>query len=195
MWETQAPPQKLWTDKGKELYNRLIKELLKKNSVPMYPTENEEKSSIVERWNQTINRTMWKYFIANNTMTYINVLPEIIEKYNNTYHQPIRCTPAFARKPSSYQHVFEVLYGVNQPITHPKYKVGDHVRIVKKKGDLRDSKGEEIQGTFYEPELQKTKQEIYRMEKGMKKCNRNNGVEVYVKWRGYNNDFNSFTAD
>ena len=53
-WRKQAPPQNLWTDKGKEFYNRLMKELLEKNNVQLYSTENEEKSSIVERWNHTI---------------------------------------------------------------------------------------------------------------------------------------------
>jgi len=221
LWRTQPPPQKLWTDKGKEFYNRPMKELLQKHKVQLYSTENEEKSSVVERWNRTIKRTMWKYFTANNTMNYIDILPEIIEKYNNTYHRSIKCTPTVAREPSSYQDVFKALYGKVQPTITPKYKVGDRVRIVKKKKtfekgftpswteelftvsnvkptkpvtySIEDTKGEEIQGTFYEPELQKTKQEIYRIEKVLKKRTRSNGVkEVYVKWKGYNNDFNSW---
>ena len=221
LWKTQIPPQKLWTDKGKEFYNKQMKDLLEKNNVDLYSTENEEKSSVVERWNRTIKRTMWKYFTTNNTTTYIDVLPEIIAKYNNTYHRSIKCTPTFAREPSSYQHVSQALYGKKQSITKPKYKVGDRVRIVKKKKtfekgftpnwteelftiskvkatkpvtyNIEDTRGEEIQGTFYEPELQKTKQEIYRIEKVLKKRTRSNGVkEVYVKWKGYSNDFNSW---
>ena len=66
-------------------------------------------------------------------MKYIDVLPEIIEKYNNTYHRLIKYTPTFAREPLSYQHVFQALYGKVQPITPPKYKAGDRVRNVKKK--------------------------------------------------------------
>ena len=173
-----------------------MKELLKKNNVDLYSTENEEKSSGAERWNRTIKRNMWKYFTANNTMKYIDVLPEIIEKYNNTYHRSIKCTPTFAREPLSYQHVFQALYGKVQPITPPKYKTGDRVRIVKKKKafekgftpnwteelftidkvkhtkpvtyTIEVTRGEEVHGIFYEPELQKTKQEIYRIEKVLK---------------------------
>ena len=40
-WQKQAPPQKLWTDKGKELYNGLMKDLLKKNDVQLYSTERK----------------------------------------------------------------------------------------------------------------------------------------------------------
>ena len=39
-------PQYLWTDKGKEYYNKHLKELLKKHNITLYSTENEEKSSV-----------------------------------------------------------------------------------------------------------------------------------------------------
>ena len=138
LWKTQKTPQKLWTDKGKEFYNKSMKELLEKNNAELYSTENEERFSIVERWNRTIKRNMWKYFIANNTMKYIEILPNLIKKYNNTYHRSIKCTPALTRAPSSYQHVHNALY--NRPgedndveVKPPKFKIGDRVRILKKK--------------------------------------------------------------
>ena len=47
LWRKQPSPQKLWTDKGgEEFYNKQMKELLEKNNVDLYPTENEEKSSV-----------------------------------------------------------------------------------------------------------------------------------------------------
>ena len=49
LWKTRKPPQQLCTDKGTEFYNKSIKDLLEKNNVQLYSTENEEKSSIVER--------------------------------------------------------------------------------------------------------------------------------------------------
>ena len=53
-------PSRLWTDKGTELYNQQLKAVLAANNVTLYSTENEEKSSIVERWNRTMKNT-WKY--------------------------------------------------------------------------------------------------------------------------------------
>ena len=38
-----------WTDNGKEYYNKNIRELLEKNGITLYSTENEEKSSVCER--------------------------------------------------------------------------------------------------------------------------------------------------
>ena len=51
-----------------------------------------------------------------------------------------------------------------------------------------DLNGEEITGTFYEKELQKTNLEEFRIEKVI----RRKGDKVYVKWKGYNNSFNSW---
>ena len=42
-------PQYLWVDKGKEFYNKHLKDLLEKNGIQMYSTEKEEKSSVCER--------------------------------------------------------------------------------------------------------------------------------------------------
>ena len=52
---------------------------------------------------------------------------------------------------------------------------------------INDLNGEEITGTFYEKELQGTNQQKFRKEKVIKK----KGDKQYVKWKGYNNSFNS----
>ena len=103
----------------------------------MYWTENEEKYCVVERWNRTIKRIMWKYFTKHRTGVYIDILPELIQKYNSTYHHSIKCTPTDARKTANYQHVYNALYGERRDSTHlrkrPKFHVGEKVRIAKKK--------------------------------------------------------------
>ena len=53
---------------------------------------------------------------------------------------------------------------------------------------IDDLNGEEITGTFYEKELQTIDQEEFRIEKVMKK----KGDKLYVKWKGYDNSFNSW---
>ena len=41
--------EKMWVDKGKEFYNKDVKDLIK-----LYSTENEEKAGVVERWIRTM---------------------------------------------------------------------------------------------------------------------------------------------
>ena len=97
-----------------------------------------------------------------------------------------------------------------------KFKVGNHVRIWKYKNIfakgytpnlseevfaikkvkntvpwayvIHDLNGEDIVGTFYEKELQKTNQREFRIEKVIKK----KGDKLYVKWKSYNSSFNSW---
>ena len=53
---------------------------------------------------------------------------------------------------------------------------------------ISDLNGEPITGRFYEKELQKASQEKFRIEKVLKR----KGDELYVKWKGYDNLFNSW---
>ena len=204
-------PEKLWTDKGKEFDNKVVKDLIE-----IYNTENEEKSSIVERWIRTMKEKMWKYFTDNNTKTYIDILPDLVKDYNNTVHSSTKLTPIEASKKKNELTVWRNLYPDRYKIHDltPKFSVGDKVRISKKKETfekghtkrwteeiftitkiqntdpitykIADLNGEEIKGSFYEPELQKTEQQIFRIEKVIEK--RNN--KSLVKWKGYSDKFN-----
>ena len=53
---------------------------------------------------------------------------------------------------------------------------------------ISDLNGEEIVGTFYEKELQKIKQEEFRVEKVIKR----KGNKLYVKWKHHDNSFNGW---
>ena len=52
---------------------------------------------------------------------------------------------------------------------------------------ISDLNGAEIVGNFYEKELQKTNQKEFRIEKVIGR----KGNKLYVKWKGYDNSFNS----
>ena len=53
---------------------------------------------------------------------------------------------------------------------------------------INDLNGEEIVGSFYEKDLQNTNQKEFRIEKVIKR----KGNILYIKWKGYNNSFNSW---
>ena len=53
---------------------------------------------------------------------------------------------------------------------------------------INNLNSEKIIGTFYEKELQSTNQQEFRIEKVIKR----KGDKLYVKWKGYNNSFNSW---
>ena len=53
---------------------------------------------------------------------------------------------------------------------------------------ISDLNGEEIIESFYEKELERTNQKEFRIEKILKR----KGGKLYVKWKGYENSFNSW---
>ena len=62
---------------------------------------------------------------------------------------------------------------------------------------LIDDAGEILEGTFYEPELQKIikNDDVYRVEKILRKRKRKGVAEYLVKWKGYADKFNSWVSE
>ena len=109
--KAKAKPKKLWVDKDKEYYNKNVKDLLAKNNIEIYSTENEEKSSVCERWNRTIKEKMYKRFTMQNNTVHIDILLKILASYNNSKNRSIGMTPNEARKRENYGRVYWNLYG------------------------------------------------------------------------------------
>ena len=219
-------PHLLQTDKGTEFINRNFQKLLKKEEIRFFTTQNETKASVVERFNRTLKTKMWKYFTANNTYAYMEVLPKLLSAYNHSYHRSIKTIPASVNIHNA-DHVWRMLYGadVRPTRTNFKFNVGDTVRISMatrpfRKGYLpnwttelftvsakiarhppvymiKDYDGEELDGTFYEQELQRVinTDDMYQVEKVLDTRKRRKKTEYYVKWVGYPDKFNSWVTD
>ena len=116
-------------DRGCEFYNKDVRK-----QVELYSTENEEKSCVIERFNRTIKEKMFKYFSANNTRKYVDVLELLVDQYNNTIHSSIKMTPMEASRKKNENKVWINLYPefVGKTLT-PKFSIGDHGRITKKR--------------------------------------------------------------
>ena len=107
-----------------------MKELLQKHNITLYPTENEEKSSVCERWNRIIKTKMWKQFTVQGNTQYLSILPKILEQYNNTKHSSIKMKSLEASKKKIESSMYFNLYGdMEQLSSKPRFKVDDNVRI------------------------------------------------------------------
>ena len=119
----------MWVDKGKKFYNKDVQKL-----VSLYSTENEENSCVIERFNRTITEKIFKYFSANNTRKYIDVLDLLVDQYNNTNHSSIKMTSVEASREVNENKVWRNLYPeFCRTILTPKFSIGDNVRITKKR--------------------------------------------------------------
>ena len=65
-----------------------MKSLLEKSEIEMYSAHNEEKSVVAERFIRNL-----KYMTSISKNAYIDKLDDIVNKYNNTYHNTIKMKP------------------------------------------------------------------------------------------------------
>ena len=182
---------------------------LEKDVIEMYSTHNEAKSVVAERFIRTLKNKIYKYMTSISKNMYNDKLDDIVNKHNNTYHSTIKMKPVDL-KSSTY-------ISFSKDVNHkdPKFIFGDIVRISKYKNiftkgyvpnwaeevfmikNVKNTvpwkyvisglKGEEIFGTFYVKKSPKTNQHEFRVEKVVKR----KGDKLYVKWKGYDNSFNS----
>ena len=64
----------------------------------------------MERFNRTINEKLFKYFSANNTRKFVNILDLLVDQYNNTIHSSIKMTQKEASRKENEIKVWRNLY-------------------------------------------------------------------------------------
>ena len=176
--QSNRKPNKIWVDQGGEFYNRVFKKWLLDNDIVMYSTFNEGKSVAAERFIRTLKNKLYKNMTATSKNVYYDVLDDIVNEYNNTKHNTIQM------KPKDVKNNNKIVYIDEHNEKDSRFKVGDGVRISKIKNifakgytpnwskeifivdkindtvpytyNIKDLNDEEIIGSFYDKELQKS---------------------------------------
>ena len=91
----------------------------------MYSTHNEGKSVVAERLIETLKNKIYKHMTSTSKNVYFEVLNDIVEEYNDTYHKTIKM------KPIDVEYNSFAEYNEESNEKYPKFKAGDHVRISK----------------------------------------------------------------
>jgi hypothetical protein len=121
----------LTTDSGSEFLNKDIKKILDKHNIEKHYTINSKLqlhptiTAMVEQFNRTLWMIIKKYTFVNNTLSFINELPNFISNYNNKVHS------------STNQKPYDILY--NNKVPEEKVgnipdtiqlNIGDNVRTI-----------------------------------------------------------------
>ena len=91
--KSNRKPNKIWVDQGSEFYNNVFKKWLKDNDISMYSAYNEGKSVVTERFIRTLKNKIYKHVKTISKNVYFDVLGDIVDAYNNTYHKTIKMKP------------------------------------------------------------------------------------------------------
>ena len=216
----ERKPKYIWSDQESSFFSKEMLKFFEDNNVKIYHTYSNLKAVLIERFNRSLRELMMKSFVKNNNTVWYNILPKLIKTYNNRFHNTIKMKPIDVNK-TNEKHIKNTVYNYDITNKKPKFKINDLVRISLKRRELfdkatgnikwseelfkiykinkssyvisyqlKDMNDEIIKGIFYEKELQLTKNisDEYIIEKILK-TNKN---KIYVKWRGYSNNFNSW---
>ena len=130
-------PLQIQTDKGSEFTNKTYQKFLKEERVHFFTTENEDiKAAIVERFNRTLKEKMWRYFTKTNSLRYIDVLDQLLQNYNSSFHRSIKMAPVNVTLENQEQ-VWNTLYA---PVNTPRrkgFEEGDRVRIAQARQNFK----------------------------------------------------------
>ena len=124
---SERKPNKIWVDQGSEFHKNHFKKWLKDNDISMYSTHNGGKSVVAEKFIRNLKNKICKHKTAFSKNVYFNVLDGIVDKCNNTFHSSIKMKPIDVGDNSFAE------YNEENNEKDPKFKIGDHVRISKKK--------------------------------------------------------------
>ena len=108
----ERSPKNLHYDQGTEFTNR-VQQLLKSMTSNGYEAVNDTKAAILERVTRTLKNKMYRYFKAEHMFRYMEVLQDLVESYNNTYHPSIGMKPTQVNSRNEF-HAFRWLFPASQ---------------------------------------------------------------------------------
>ena len=122
------PVQTMIFDEGLEYVNKYVSNVLSEFNIHSYHIKSKLKASSAERVNKTIKQAVWKIFHETKKTRWIDILDDVVDNYNSTYHNTIKMAPndvTWENRATVFKNSFPK---IRQRITC-KLKKGDRVRV------------------------------------------------------------------
>lgn len=216
-------PNRLRSDRGGEFKAREFQGLMKDKNIKHFFSNNEVKAAISERAIKTLKTKMTRFMDHNRTDRYLDDLQNFAISYNKTIHGSTGYPPADVNRNNETEVWKRLYWpkkiGAKRAY---KFKSGDHVRIThlrhaftrqydqtwsgeifkiksrqRKSGIplyyLLDLQEDDVEGTFYESELQKVTvdpDQFWKIDEILKRRTKNRRQEAYVSFLYFPKKFN-----
>ena len=180
--KAKRKPDKIWSDRGKEFYNKTFLDFLKQIEIQIYSMNSDLKAVFVERFNRTLLDIIKEPMYIEGKACWLNHLDDALQKYNNRVHGTTKMTPfEMSTNQKLIPNNTEGALRNNFKNKQPKFQVGDYVRVPDKRNlyskgyttnwnrelfkihkinptnpvtyGLVDESNEQIEGKYYEQEL------------------------------------------
>ena len=136
-WMQKEKPDKLIVDRGTEFNNQQIINLL--GDIIDFKQVGSKGTAMVERFNRTIRDKISRYWNTFGTFNYIDVLPELVKNYNNSFHTGVKGVPAKIRKNTLKQNEIResaIDRDMDARRRWQSFNVGDKVQILLPKDNM-----------------------------------------------------------
>ncbi|KAL3075905.1 hypothetical protein niasHS_012822 [Heterodera schachtii] len=117
-------PDTLYTDRGLEFVAKPLKEFYTEKGIQKFETSSKKKAAVAERAIRTLKTRLYKYFSANNTSVWVDVVPKFLSAINNSVCRATGLRPNEISDANARQ-VWKRVYGVAQPDKKPKIRAGE----------------------------------------------------------------------
>ena len=124
---SKRKPNLVESDRGKEFYNNIFQDFLKKNNIKLYSRNSSYGAVFAERFNRTIRDLLKRPVFEKGDGDWIDVLPKITKQYNNRIHSSTKLTPIQASLKTNEGFVYKNLLDKRKKVK-PKFQINDLVR-------------------------------------------------------------------
>ena len=173
---------------GQDFRAKVVQDIMKKNDIKYFPTENETKASTSERAILTIKMRLSRYFTYKDDFTYLPVLQKIAHSYNRTYHRTIGTTPSDVKLTNEEEIRISAYLAQNRrdskrtPKKRPfKYSLNQYVRVSHLRGAFTRAYDQTYSGEIFQ-----ISKRYYRGNLPMYKLKDLQGDDVKGSW--YNSE-------
>ena len=131
--DIEVLPECIVCDLGSEFRNHLMFQMLKSLNIKIIFTQSSFKASGIERAQYTLERLIFSHITAHATLSYIEILQDLITRYNKSKHSFTGFTPLEVESSEEKQDIVLMKFGEKYRKLrkrHAKYSIGDEVRIL-----------------------------------------------------------------
>ena len=139
-------PRYLRVDAGGEFISNAFTKMCKDNNVELYIAMEPIKCAIIERFNRTFKRLLIQIMDKNNSLRWVDFLPQALKIYHSRRHRSLKMSPDEADEDINHNKILRLnlkryakfdrkRYSKNQKPA--KFKTGKFVKLFKKRGYLQ----------------------------------------------------------
>ena len=152
-------PKKLRVDAGGEFLSNEFSKMCQENQVILYVAMEPIKCAFIERFNRTFKRLLVQIMTNNNSLRWIDFLPQALNIYHTRYHRSLQMSPIEADEEINHDKILRqnlkryAKFDKKRYLKNrkpPKFKKGQFVKLFRKKGAFTKGYAQNVTKEYFE---------------------------------------------